>query len=653
MKQVQRQIALIYLLLHTNQSISLKKLMNEFEVSEKTIRTDIDNMNYALKKNKIRFIIDSDGVRIHADSAESLAILRRELDYRYMDVNNITSSDSTQLHSMLSLMLNKNGYIKVDEIAANLGINQRSVTEWLKELRLKVSKYKISLTSKPHYGLRLDGDELNIRMMFADSICYYSTSISGSSLIEDSFEFYGVSEEIRDEMYDLFLRCYTDYSQLTDASTVRKLMILSLVSFKRFKQGHKIDFNNEQRLYIDEIIESERLDRWMDSCGRIECFNDPDERRFIKLFYFANLYYDQNLNAELYLPDECVVHAHRLQRKVYEYLTKYQIVNENGYKVLGPLMQSVITQCVIRMRFNLFEYTSSNILKDVVYESPLSATISLQIMQLIEQMFDYNPGDLIYIRLGIAIYSYIRSIQNSRNDLRLGLYVPYEYQLGATVKQRILDRFSNCIKDIRYVNAINYDEKNENDYSAILYIEDQPEVSTKKIPHLKINSYFTEEDVRNFYELIVIPTRQYKRAFAPVRQRDYVRQFRYVNLDLFIKDLAYQFCDTPLFEAILALKPSRELIVNYTLNLILFTSDKTLIQNKLVLLDRFDSLGNVRFNRIFFYSIYIGCDSIALKTSEKVIRNMSSVEDTEDIVLRKNIDFYDYYIYRYEHGLVK
>ena len=34
-----------------------------------------------------------------------------------------------------------------------------------------------------------------------------------------------------------------------------------------------------------------------------------------------------------------------------------------------------------------------------------------------------------------------------------------------------------------------------------------------------------------------------------------------------------------------------------------------------------------------------------MKTSEKLLRNMMTIEDTDEIVIPKKLDFYDYYIY--------
>ena len=60
----------------------------------------------------------------------------------------------------------------------------------------------------------------------------------------------------------------------------------------------------------------------------------------------------------------------------------------------------------------------------------------------------------------------------------------------------------------------------------------------------------------------------------------------------------------------------------------------------------------MRIERIFIHCICIDGSMIRLKTAEKVTRNLTSIIDTDEIILSgKGIDFYNYYIHFQKNAL--
>ena len=50
--------------------------------------------------------------------------------------------------------------------------------------------------------------------------------------------------------------------------------------------------------------------------------------------------------------------------------------------------------------------------------------------------------------------------------------------------------------------------------------------------------------------------------------------------------------------------------------------------------------------RIFIHVIHFTSNLIALKTTKKVLRNLTTISDTDEVVLKTSyIDFFNYYIY--------
>lgn len=337
----------------------------------------------------------------------------------------------------------------------------------------------------------------------------------------------------------------------------------------------------------------------------------------------------------------------KLQQDIINQLTNKGIVKQDGIERLTKMIQPLLFQYVLRKKFNVYEFNANVTLKKAIKQSPLSAYIGYMIHQTIEKELDCELGDMMYIRMAITVYAWIRETSNNCLNNKLALLVPFSYESGMTIKRRIMDRFANNIASIDILMPCDLPNTDINCYNALLYIDTIPHELNVKIPTLKIDFYFTEKDVSNFYEHIIIPTRKYKRCFSTLSRNDYIINYPYVSLKLFLNDLANQNKDTSIYYDILSTKPLTSDIYNRTLSLIYFTKSNNECFSRLILLDKYDHILNARFNRIFIHVIALEGDLIGLKTTEKVTRNLICIEDTEQVI-EENIDFYEYYIRQFK-----
>lgn len=164
-------------------------------------------------------------------------------------------------------------------------------------------------------------------------------------------------------------------------------------------------------------------------------------------------------------------------------------------------------------------------------------------------------------------------------------------------------------------------------------------------PIYKVDYYFTENDVRFFFDYVSNPSRIYRRAFGPIHKKDYNVHYHCCSIQTIIKEVRDNTDDSLVIEQLDHFQISKHLIFNYTLNIVLFTKNKSKAFSKLYVLDHYLEYDNKRFNRVFVYVIALDSDMIKIKTSEKVIRNMMTIPDVKVYILSEPfIDFYDYFI---------
>ncbi len=648
MDSYRRQVSILYELISTDLYRTYKELEEKFCITEKTLRNDIKTINDLFANQGISIELEKNkGFYLKTESREKRQELCTNFDYRFVDINDIATCNSFLLHEIMSRFLIDENYIKIDDLSFDLCLNARSVTDVLKTVRHELAKYHLEIGTKPHYGMYLKGNEISIRTFYMDTISYESKQNIDIDLFEDSVSTYGLSEEDKYKLTTVCLNIFGKSKAKLDFYSIKKFVLYILISEKRFNQGKQISLNETQSTLIKSLPELESLDLLVKELEHYNFVNNYNELLCLKLFLFANANITDDFGLYLYLPNWLVCSVKKLQQTIISVLKSKGIVKNEGIERLAKMIQPLLFQYVLRSNFNIYECNTNISLRKAIKQSPLSANIGYLIHQTILSELDCNIGEMMFIRISVTIYAWIRETCNNCLSNKLALLVPFSYESGMTVKRRIMDRFANNTESIDILMPCDLPHTDINCYNALLYIDTIPHELNVKIPKLKIDFYFTENDVSNFYEHIIIPTRKYTRCFGEIKREDYIANYHYVTLKTFLIDLANQYQNTTIYNDILATTPLTSDIYNRTLSLIYFTKNKSECFSKLIELDTYDHILNARFNRVFIHVIALDGDMIGLKTTEKVARNLICIDDTKDVINEK-IDFYEYYIRQYK-----
>ena len=188
----QRLLSLFKLLNESDENIPIKILSSKLKVSERTIRTDISALNSILndygasikiKKNLGYYIVISN-LSLYQSY---LATLSKDL----IDDNEIPNTPLERKKYITKFLLNNtNKYIKVEDLADKLYVSKVTVVNDLKLIKSILSKYNLTLISKPYYGIKISGKEIDIRRCIS------------SNMINRNFDNYIIG--ITDEEIDLF-----------------------------------------------------------------------------------------------------------------------------------------------------------------------------------------------------------------------------------------------------------------------------------------------------------------------------------------------------------------------------------------------------------------------------------------------------------------
>lgn len=651
-----REIAILYECLINDNYLTYDYLCTQFDISAKTIREDIKAINDNFKSFGLAIRLSrGKGYKVVCKDREIIEDLKKQFQYRFIDTNDIRNNMVYRSDRVLAYVLSKEGYIKLNAIAIILNLNIRSTSTVLSKTKEILADYHLQLQNKPHYGMKMTGREIDIRYCFIDTVCFYTSYKSTIDLFGDDLQLFQMSEEEKTAITNICID-YVKYTNLViNQIELRKLIILIMVSHYRMMHKHYVRFTKEE---LDRIKEHDQPLQVTYLMERLEQYYHMaylnDELSFITFFIYFNLDYSLAEYRALLNQQTVRLSQANLQRLISE-LSRHNICNEDNTAIFQEFLYPTVISATIRGYLDIVEYNANSSLKKAVYNSPLSATIGNIAFNELKKATNCQLGETIYISICLAVYSCIRQTRNIRKMNSIALLTPSDRFTAEPLRRRILDRYSNIIKQIDILTTAELTSAKLKQYNHLIYFENMTPLGLAADIHkLKVDYYFTETDVKNFYEYIAIPSRIYKSGFADRWHYHYQFNYVFTGINALKKELLLKITDPLVLQQVNILRLSSKYIFNNTLNIILFTHQSAACFSELLILDHNYHYNNNHFNRIFIHILKPDGDMIKLKTAEKVIRNLTCIEDTNDTVLKTPfIDFYEYYIYNRRIALPK
>lgn len=161
----ENRLARILNIMEQKQSVTVDYLSEKMDVSPKTIKNDIKEINnslegHAIIENKrnsyIFYIFDTDGYEQVKNKV-----------YAHDDFMN---SPNSRIVFIMQKLMNTDCPYLTDELAYDMNIGRSTVNGDLKRLRKILEEYEIEIVGKTNTGISLNGDELDIRFFILENM---------------------------------------------------------------------------------------------------------------------------------------------------------------------------------------------------------------------------------------------------------------------------------------------------------------------------------------------------------------------------------------------------------------------------------------------------------------------------------------------------
>lgn len=250
----QRHKEIIIGLIHN--PMSIKEVSKRASVTERTIRNDIRDINVNLENYGASLVKNSKN-EIEINVLDSERFEEFEKDYLFNFDFNFSEPKYRLIYIGLRFLFTEN-YLKLEDLMEEMYISRSTIKNDMKDVRDYLKEYSIDFVTKPHYGLRVVGNERDIRNAISTLINSVNEGFAGNKNHELSYLF---DKEVLDDIYDILVQKINKSSIKLSDIALNNLVLHIAIAIKRIQINHyfesSIDLDlesNKEYVLAKEII---------------------------------------------------------------------------------------------------------------------------------------------------------------------------------------------------------------------------------------------------------------------------------------------------------------------------------------------------------------------------------------------------------------
>ncbi|MGX7030329.1 BglG family transcription antiterminator [Vagococcus zengguangii] len=163
---LQERMNKILMMIYENDVVPLADIMSQFNISDRTIRNDIKELNAYLEKYGAKIVL----LRKKGYTIES----KKRLDALYHDISqheqHHLSVDSLEnrIFLVINYLLSQTDYCSMAELCRVVYVSPSTMTSYLRTIKENLERYHLTLLSKNNLGYKITGSEQDFRRYIFD-----------------------------------------------------------------------------------------------------------------------------------------------------------------------------------------------------------------------------------------------------------------------------------------------------------------------------------------------------------------------------------------------------------------------------------------------------------------------------------------------------
>ena len=477
-----RYFEIINLVLNSNDEITVKDISNLYNITERSIRYDIDELNMFFQEKNNRDIIEINNNRL------KILYSGNEIEeiVRNIRVKEYFLSENERVNILAyEIFLVKNKFI-LQYFTEKYNLSKTTVRHSLKELNKVIDEYGLVIDMNNNRGYKIIGNEVNIRKYTINILRKYIKNTKEKTIEYNPLEkiIQKFLKKGRIEESKNLINKILDYTEKTISDEAfETLQLFLFISQIRNENGHEIEEDVENKIFLSKTLEFIKIKKILE---KVESIKEKDIYYFVDFFlgsYSYNLDYSYFLNWIL---------IESLIDQFIKLLSDKLGVNLTEDKILRKELLNHIKPAIYRMK-NKFKLTESILseVKKQYMELFVKTKSSLKIISdFINLSFDEDETAFITVMIQRAV------MRNNpatlfKKDTYILIVCGLGYSSSRFLYENINNRFQVNIIDIIPFNQLenyNYLEKADIIISTLDFKLDGIDVIT-------VNPIMNEKDI--------------------------------------------------------------------------------------------------------------------------------------------------------------
>lgn len=497
----ERQKNIFLHLLNSDKALSGKELSKIFNVTTRTIRSDIKFLNESLKKYDIGISSSKqDGYFISEKQKAKGFEIVKEVFNKEINLMGTPNTPSERFAFIVFKLAFAIDFITMEEIADMLFVSKTTVYLDIQKIMEFLSGFpNLDLQISPIKGMKLKGDERSKRFLISNILKREKTydDLMLSKAFYHAFD--DKNTNLNSEMlflYETIINILNKYGYILTDVDVNLLVKEILISIKRIQMGFTVDekITEDLDITIAKVLKKE-----------VEgYFNISINKRELE-------YFQQSFNAKRLLNvnrDKYVLKTEAqmiVEDFIKEIKNKYNIdfiQNENFRNNLilhlNPMLE--------RIKNNYFE--ENPLTNQIKANYPLAFEISMLIVPIINKKLGViiNEAEVSYIALHVAV-----ALDEKSRKSNIAIICGSGLGTARLVMRKISSYYGQWINIVGYFPIYKLDNILKGEYGKIdLIVSTIPIVNRNEIPIIQVNPLINEEDLMKLGQCIGSPLTRIK-----------------------------------------------------------------------------------------------------------------------------------------------
>ncbi|WP_130831993.1 BglG family transcription antiterminator [[Erwinia] mediterraneensis] len=233
-----------------NETLPQDELARRFDVSTRTVRTDITALNALLAEHGAQFILNrGEGYQLRIDDEARFQRLRAQSPATLR----VPRNSPDRVRYLLTRFLTSAFSLKLEDLAGEWFVSRATLQNDMADVREWLGRYHLTIETKPRYGMKLFGSEVAIRTCLTDLLWQIDQENPDSPLLTIE----ALNSGILQTLQPLLHQCFARHNIRLSDEGERYLRLYCAVAVRRISEGYPLNDPGEGEV-DDEVREAAR-----------------------------------------------------------------------------------------------------------------------------------------------------------------------------------------------------------------------------------------------------------------------------------------------------------------------------------------------------------------------------------------------------------